>query len=81
MFEEQKNAYCDKENAHPKAVELMTEDLFWSAGDETAPFGSDEGFESYSSWREWRTSNPDAPLVACFAWIYGGKLAALQPIY
>jgi len=73
MSEDQEDAYCNKEKAHPKAVELMTEDLFWDPSDETAPFGSDEGFESYSSWRGWRTDHPKARLIDCFAWILGDQ--------
>lgn len=63
--------YCDleKEKAHPKAQALMTEDFFWDIGDELAPFGSDEGFEALSEFREWRLENPDISVGFCIAWI------------
>lgn len=33
----------DQDQAHPRAIELVPEDFFWSCIDELAPFGSDEG--------------------------------------
>ena len=65
-------AYCDKAKAHPRAVELMAEDFFWNAVHDNTPFGSDEGFESYYCWRDWRSSNPDASLSDAIIWILGG---------
>lgn len=70
------DAYCDKEKAHPTAVKLMVEDFFWDPSDEAAPFGSDEGYESYYSWKEWRQSNPTSPLTDCFKWILGSDYGA-----
>lgn len=61
--------------AHLRARELMTESFFFDCADEAAPFGSDEGFDAYYEWRDWRAENPDASLVACFEWILDGQLS------
>ena len=44
-------------SAHPNAQALMTEEFYWSPGEETAPFGSDDGWEAAYGFREWRISN------------------------
>ena len=62
-------AYCDRERAHPRAVSLMVEDFLWNTFADDTPFGSDEGYEGYYSWREWRSSNPDANLINAVSWI------------
>jgi uncharacterized protein YfeS len=50
------------ENAHANAKRLMKEDFFWSPIEETAPFGSDDGADTYASFAKWRqthkTDNP-----------------------
>lgn len=46
------------EHAHPNAKALMKEEFFWSPIDETAPFGSDDGFDAAYGFREWRASAP-----------------------
>ena len=51
---------------HPRARELMPEAL-WDCVDEDAPFGSDEGADAYSEYRQWRQQHPTAPLVDCIA--------------
>jgi uncharacterized protein YfeS len=43
--------------AHPKANELMKEDFYWSPVAETAPFGNDDGADSYAAFAEWRQSH------------------------
>jgi uncharacterized protein YfeS len=60
--------------AHAKARELMPEEFFWDCGDEDAPFGSDEGWDAYYEWRNWRSDNPDSELKECIAWIVSGRL-------
>ena len=50
-------------SAHPKAQALMTEEFYWSPGEETAPFGSDDGWEAAYGFREWRVSNKAASPV------------------
>jgi len=49
-------------NAHPTAKRLMNEDFYWSPIEETAPFGSDDGADTYAGFAEWRathkTGNP-----------------------
>jgi uncharacterized protein YfeS len=47
---------------HPRAQELMPEPL-WDCVDELAPFGSDEGWEAYYEFREWRAANPEETLL------------------
>ncbi len=67
--DEDRGAYCDRERAHPRATSLMVEDFFWNTFADDTPFGSDEGYEGYYSWREWRASNPGANLVEAVSWI------------
>ena len=47
-------------NAHPNAKVLMSEDFYWSAIEETAPFGNDDGFDAAYGFRNWRHSNKAA---------------------
>ncbi|MBO9660325.1 MAG: hypothetical protein J7527_16005, partial [Chitinophagaceae bacterium] len=47
-------------NAHPNAKVLMPEDFYWSAIEETAPFGNDDGFDAAYGFRTWRRSNKTA---------------------
>ena len=50
------------EKAHPNAKRLMNEEFYWSPIEETAPFGSDDGADTYAAFAEWRvthkTENP-----------------------
>jgi len=61
--------FNDPDSAHPRARELMTEEIFWDCADEAGPFGSDEGSTAYYEWRDWRKDNPEAPITDCFNWI------------
>jgi uncharacterized protein YfeS len=65
--------FSEPETAHPRAGELMTEEFLWDCTDEEAPFGSDEGFDAYYEFREWRRRNRKQPLTACLAWIMQGE--------
>jgi uncharacterized protein YfeS len=52
------------ENAHPNAKALLTEDFYWSPIEETAPFGSDDGSDSFYGFKDWRRSNKSSsPLI------------------
>jgi len=50
------------DKAHPTAKGLMNEDFYWSPIEETAPFGSDDGADTYAGFKDWRqthkTNNP-----------------------
>ena len=50
------------DKAHPNAKRLMNEDFYWSPIEETAPFGSDDGADTYAGFADWRrthkTENP-----------------------
>lgn len=59
----------DIDNAHPRAIELIPEDFFWSTIDELAPFGSDEGDTALAEFRDWRKQNPDVPTIECLKWV------------
>ncbi|QDU54020.1 molybdate metabolism regulator [Aeoliella mucimassa] len=76
MCDEEHDPFNEPELAHPRARELMTDNLFWDCADEGNPFGSDEGFDAYYEWRRWRNEHPTAPLTECFDWILMGQLAA-----
>jgi len=69
-MEEQEDKYgIDIDNAHPKAIELVPEEFFWSCIDELAPFGSDEGDIALAEYRDWRKSNPNTPTLKCLKWV------------
>lgn len=59
----------------------MREPLFWDCVDGAAPFGSDEGSDAYCEWRNWRSENPNAPLIECFNWILDGNLNAYNEVF
>ncbi|MEO7762981.1 MAG: hypothetical protein ABIR78_01310 [Ferruginibacter sp.] len=44
-------------SAHPNAQVLMIEDFYFSPNEETAPFGSDDGWDAAYGFREWRLLN------------------------
>jgi uncharacterized protein YfeS len=44
-------------SAHPDAQALMKDDFYWSAIEETAPFGSDDGSDAAYGFRQWRQVN------------------------
>ncbi len=45
--------------AHPNALEVLEEDLFWDQSNEFAPFGNDEGYDAFYSFRRWLQDHPD----------------------
>ena len=45
------------EKAHPTAKRLMNEEFYWSPNEETAPFGSDDGADTYAGFVEWRQTH------------------------
>ncbi len=52
------------EQAHPIAKQLMNEDFYWSPIEETAPFGSDDGADSYAGFKDWmQTYKTESPKV------------------
>lgn len=58
------NFELSPENAHPNAQKLLTEDFYWSPIEETGPFGSDDGSDSFHGFLEWRQENKDeSPLI------------------
>lgn len=69
-MEEQEEKYgIDINNAHPKAIELIPEDFFWSSIDKLAPFGSDEGDMALAEYRDWRKKHPKKPTLECLKWV------------
>jgi uncharacterized protein YfeS len=52
------------DKAHPNAKKLLTEDFYWSPIEETGPFGSDDGSDSFHGFVEWRQENKnDSPVI------------------
>jgi uncharacterized protein YfeS len=50
------------DKAHPNAKRLMKEEFYWSPIEETAPFGSDDGADTYAGFADWRqTHKADSP--------------------
>lgn len=45
------------ENAHPNAKRLMNDEFYWSPIEETAPFGNDDGADTYAGFAEWRQTH------------------------
>lgn len=49
--------------AHPTAKRLMNEEFYWSPIEETAPFGNDDGADTYAGFVDWRqTHQTDNPI-------------------
>jgi len=50
------------DKAHPNAKRLMNEEFYFSPIEETGPFGSDDGADTYAGFKDWRqthqTDNP-----------------------
>lgn len=51
------NFELSPDTAHPNAKKLLTEDFYWSPIEETGPFGSDDGSDSFYGFVEWRVEN------------------------
>ena len=49
----------EREAAHPRARELMTDAFFWDERDEGAPLGSDTGNETLGLYRAFRDEHPE----------------------
>ncbi len=50
------------DKAHPNAERLMNEEFYWSPIEETGPFGSDDGADTYAGFADWRrTHTKDKP--------------------
>ena len=58
----------ERENAHPRALQLIPDEFFWDCADELAPFGSDEGDTALDEFRGWRLKHPKSPIEECIAW-------------
>lgn len=54
----------DFKQAHPVARQLMDEDFYYSPIEESGPFGSDDGADTFAGFASWRSANPkENPLV------------------
>ena len=51
------------EYAHPIAKQLMKDDFFFDVIEETAPFGSDDGADTYAAFKDWRKTNASESTV------------------
>lgn len=69
MAEQEEKYGINRANAHPKAIELIPEEFFWSSFDELAPFGSDEGDTALAEYRAWRKANRQTPTLICLKWV------------
>jgi uncharacterized protein YfeS len=47
------------DKAVPLAKKLMKEEFYFSPVDETAPFGNDDGADTYAGFKDWRQLNKD----------------------
>lgn len=69
----------DSEYPHPEALHRMPPGPLWNLTDNTAPFGSDEGFQAFSDFLDWRSANPAAPLAPVLEAQLKAILAQMQP--
>jgi uncharacterized protein YfeS len=53
-FEGNDRDVVDKSGAHPRAIELLEEDFYWSEGDDCSPHGNDYGIQVWEDYRERR---------------------------
>jgi uncharacterized protein YfeS len=51
---------------HPNAKQLLNEEFYWSPIEETGPFGSDDGSDSFYGFVEWRAENKNESPVIYF---------------
>jgi uncharacterized protein YfeS len=63
LDDEEHDPFNEPKQRSKRSREMMKEDFFWDCVDEDAPFGSDEGWEAYYSFRDWRSENPKAKLA------------------
>ncbi len=72
-MEDENDIYgIDKDKAHQRARDLVSDEFFWDCTDELAPFGSDEGDTALAEFRDWRRENPKAPVLDCLKWTIEG---------
>jgi uncharacterized protein YfeS len=45
------------ENAHPKAKAIMKDPFYFNVIEETAPFGNDDGADTYAGFKDWRETH------------------------
>jgi uncharacterized protein YfeS len=58
------NFELSPDKAHPNAKKLLTEDFYWSAIEESGPFGSDDGSDAFYGFVTWRLQNKNtSPLI------------------
>lgn len=66
LDDEEHDPFNEPKQRSKRSCALMKEDFFWDCVDEDAPFGSDEGWEAYYSFRDWRSENPTAEVSEFF---------------
>lgn len=59
---ESDHPFDNRSAAHPRARELMDEEVLWSEREAFAPFGSVND-DVYDTWRRWRRRNPRAAVA------------------
>ena len=52
-----------KQNAHPNAVRLFTDEFYWNEPDEISPFGNDNGWDALQQFVNWRKLNKQKSCV------------------
>ncbi len=51
-------------SAHPKALEVLADEVFWDQSNEFAPFGSDEGCNAFYAFQSWLEAHPAGEAMA-----------------
>jgi len=62
------------ELVHPSAITLANQEFFWDPSDELAPFGSDEGYEAFNFYCNWRLRNSDLRITLCIEELFKGRV-------
>jgi uncharacterized protein YfeS len=58
------NYELSPETAHVNARQLLDDNFYWSAVEESGPFGNDDGSDAFYGFRQWRLTNKHtSPLV------------------
>jgi uncharacterized protein YfeS len=62
-----------KEGAHPNFVRFCPDEYWYSSSDEFSPFGSDEGYDLFYEFTEWRSKNQEGDVYKFALGVVGRK--------
>jgi uncharacterized protein YfeS len=65
-----------KEKAHPNFVKFCPDEYWYSSSDEFSPFGSDEGYDLFYEFTEWRSKNQEGDVYKFALGVVGRKFGS-----